>query len=501
MFSNQPSRLTIKSLDLIPLGTYDEQYIRPFETNVTGATLQAVTNNVKQNNGVVSASSISSLSSDFMRPTSSVERVAGIANGWNQRRLRFRVVAGYDDGFGSEKNIIVTGYTDHDGIIATPTGQTIDPNMVFYVNNINTLTTLQKPIPGGQVTQSYRNVGYDQVLCNQQFQSILQSNDTLNLIRPSDVYGNMSFDHIKNIDYITARGGVYNHGSVLSNMSTFNSRENNNPATYLNRTLKGYLTASQAADIGEDTMGVVTEARGYTMDNDVVKNEFMSAIALMSTGNINRNSFKMSDLRKIEPNIDQITNYFGGENRSYQMAQVGQFMPWGGNDGVTVSMVTLAQSVPSIMSSLMIPYIAFEASNASGGLEVRIASGKCLDKANEISKFETFKMRLIQEVLKGLTQNNQLNFFTQMVVDIYGETRITLNIANSGVYTAVSPTFADSLFPPVITSNKNRADNITSDIRQVVEVAAEAVHEMKSEVVASPQANFSASPFGGFNSF
>jgi len=82
----------------------------------------------------------------------------------------------------------------------------------------------------------------------------------------------------------------------------------------------------------------------------------------------------------------------------------------------------------------------------------------------DVDIIASFKHRIINEVLYDLTFGFQEYFALLMEADIFSDTLISLAIGDNEQIDYVVPTFANSKFSPVLTTNQDNLYRISSEI-------------------------------------
>ena len=84
------------------------------------------------------------------------------------------------------------------------------------------------------------------------------------------------------------------------------------------------------------------------------------------------------------------------------------------------------------------------------------------------SQYAMFIERLKHEVLRDVSFNFQEQIMLHLVADLFGETWIQLSLSGNPPIDFVTPSFADSLFLPVIATNKEHFYDLAHDIDSLV---------------------------------
>lgn len=473
MFSNSDSRfgivgnnlvkkIRVVSLKIQETGTYNQQYMRPYESNITVGTLNSVLERVgNQGPGEIQSEVFRGLASDIIAPTATPEAQIGIAGGWSEKRLRFVLEIEYERGsFGVTNTEYIMGYTDYTGV--SMSGH-IDPQMTFYINN-TIITTKQKVMTPTGINIIEVPSENTQVMCDNAFTGIFNG-PTMKMIRPEDL-----FKSIQNSVLYSSGDEVFDNRLTVTSIPVKSSRVNNLPDQYLTNVVNSYINAQTSLnDLGTQS-DLYNKAISNASIDCASRDPFMGAISVLKERNIS-NVFTMQDLLNIDPNADNVTTIAAiSPNAISMLHQTGQTAAWGGSDRVTLMASVIAQTVPAIMMELMISSICFTSTNydGMGRITTVISDGKGFTNLDMTSNFNKFIYRFENEVANILSFNNQDTFAVEIISASMGETWIKLSLSGGGFYDFVVPTFCDNLIAPVVTTDKNRITQIANDIDSLV---------------------------------
>lgn len=474
---------------LTQTGTYQEQSLRPFTTNIQADAINALQRSTRggRNLGV---SAVEDVAGSVIRPSATPEADVNIAHGWASRRFRFlmRVVEEHPFNAGHKVQRILFGYTDHSDASVNH----LDPEMRIYFNSETVIADQIRNTPNGPVAEPVV-LAANQIISpldmfgpNSNFSAYHQSPSSY-LIRPEDVFG---MGQTRSVTEKLQASGQFHGGIdlVLDSRSTvghggsykYSRRRDTSPSRYLSDTLTAYQHAVKEAQMAED--GIVGgdqevlygEAQSHASNQDIHTNMFFARLKdeaeFMERGYI---TFK--DLQRLFPEVHHTTKYSLDDGRSIRRVnQAIDSEHWRGSDNLTIAASTLAQVVPSIMMDNYIRTISFAVTNGHGYGEYLIdfhgdGTTGVVPGLSMIGPLEEFQRRLITDVLNTISMHNQIGFQISMSSDLAGDSVIDIAMDGEPVRRYVAPTFSDSLFTPVITHDRERPQHISSDLLYLVE--------------------------------
>lgn len=473
---NRVKNLSIRRLVMQDTGTYNAQFLRPYETNLTASALNTVIERTVQTKANrVDSNIFNDVVSDMITPAAAPEAMANITNNWDTRRIRFmlEVEAEYAAVSSTKTKIYVMGYTSFSGVTATGS---VAPDMVFFVNNIIQTRTTPILTPTGTVNVEVPKDA-SQVICDNtpNGQNIWMPNAE-RTIRPEDVFAYMEHSHVPT-DYMSSQGIMETRGLVTSQAAK-SSRSNNVGQRYLSSLLNGYMAANnEVALMGVNELELLTRARTHVYNDPAGRDPFLSAINAIRGGVVG-NTFTYADLQRLDPNVNHVTNYnYLGQAELAQFHQTGQTQHWEGRDAYTRAATIAAQAVPAIMMELMIGRISVHSTNYDqlGQTHTRIVSGQGFSEMDMTSYFNQFIARFEAEVVRNITYNYQTSYSLRVTSDVLGETWIQVSLNGEEAVDFVVPSFCDNLFAPVVTMSPQTPLNISNFTEGLVSNVVEAL--------------------------
>lgn len=480
-FSGISSQPNVEIIDfiLIQTGTYQDQYLRPFDVDVgpsQTARLAEATNGGQS----LDISSIEQVASSIIAPKSKTEGVSHIPNGWNCRRFSFIMRVKEEAKFqtGSSIERVFYGYTDQ----SDASFNNLDPQMRIYFNSELTIATDVRPGPQGVPLTSSRVLSASQIISPMDMAGPNNNGvfgDSIYLVRPEDAF---NYTHDVNTTQALTRNGAID-GSVDEMFDTrsmsshggyfkMNRRYDNSASRYLQRALAGYnhgLMESRDEHDGSAVGDVVlSSASSHVKNQEMYQINFFN-ILKEDCGYLEQSFVRYGDLCNVFPNLDRIANFTMDDGRSIRrLSTADQSNSWNGGEYHNIAPAMLAQVVPSIMMENFIRQINFTVVSGNGYGEyfidvnhqsVRMVSSNIPDD-RVLQCIEEFKRRLVVDILNYITHNNQIFCSIGMDTNLLAESVIDIALDTEPVVRYVAPTFGDGLFTPVATRDIEMRNNV-----------------------------------------
>lgn len=451
--------LRVTKLLLVETGSYNNQYRRPYNTKLTGDTMNALTERLT-GGSTYEPSQMGGIANQFIAPSATPESQISMVNGWNERRMSFMMEIEHSSQTGGRSVEIVLGYTSYSGV---GINGSIDPRMEFFINSTQHVRNSVEYTPmGNQNRQVVSDSSH--ILVDNGWTGIYNANKEQRM-RPEDVYTTMSRAQISGLN----DGSLLDTRAMSTNMAVKSRRSNNSAANYMSQILKGYNQASMSAEFGIGNQELLSMARGFAAEGIASKDPFILAISQirgMPTGN----TFTFNDLVTLDPNVQYVTKaQLMAPTAMAKIHNAGQTAEWSGSDFYTATANILSQSVPSLLMELALTRVVFKTTNRNigSGVTVGIYDAEGFSNGDYTTALDIFKMRLEHEILRDISFNNGIDFAIEMKVDLLGETWITLSMDGGPLTDYVTPSFADALLTPVLTLDNQRAINLASDFEQL----------------------------------
>lgn len=458
----QNRNITIEKLFLTETGTYNDMPYRPLKAN---ADLESIRNmqEVTQGGMYITPATVAGVAGGILRPSSEIEGISTIANGWGNARFRFMMEVVVNQGPGTTTRHILSGYTDHHDVSFR---KTLDPNMRLYINGGVKINQSMATTPtGNQVytrpIESYQLLtGSYAPSWNQQGGGIITQS-----MRPEDVFCSISKSILGN--------NVTDYRSSFAMNAKKSRRSNNLAPTHLATTLKAHTSATAAAhDTTDDFQTLMENARGFVIEDTVGSDDFLSFLGRNSSFN-DESSISYSELLSMDPTLEgRVLVSELGQTYRNDVHRTGQTEYWTSSTQETVIATILSQSIPAMMSELLLPKVSFWATNQTmdGSYDVRILSHAGFSTAMDMTpQLITFMDRIRTELLRDITRNNQIGINITVDADIMGDIKVSVSMNNNPTVDYNTPVFCDALFSSVITNTPNGLDRMASAVGDIAE--------------------------------
>ncbi len=465
---NQSSTLRVVSLDIQETGTYNNQYMRPYVTDINNRTMNAVANVASE--AMSRGKNISPLDmatvnngAPIIAPSTQVDAMATIANGWQERRFRFFMVVDQHFHVGGIHRFYFTGYSTH---VDSTYNNTLDPDMVFTINSMirSRIVEAMTPMHGKVIQENV--VSSRHLIANNNYAGAISTNQ-IYTIRPEDVYKYMQLDHIPDAGMNIINDTRVHAQKQASTSDTINGL----PHNYASRIINTYMQASQVnPTYGDDNVDVYTDCLKLctTMSSD---NPLIVALAQIRDHGYISNNFTLRELNKLDPNADSVTRYAPLTAQDYNVIHTaGSTSDWHGQDPLTIAAFKIVHAMSGILGMVNVQAIMFTSTNSTSDMmfETKVNGASSLNNVGLPQRCQTFITRFENEVLRDITYNNQLSYFLEVSADVFGETRIKMSLNGSPLYEYVFPSFSDNLTSPIVTTNSNNLLQISSDFSSLL---------------------------------
>lgn len=460
---NKAQQIRIVEISLIPTGTYNQQFSRPYTMDLSPGLLNQITETVAQATHMgqsVTPMTMATLGTSVVTPTPTHQGTVPIVNGWDTQRLRFRLIAEVTYSVGGSRRFYYTGYTDHLGV--STMNNYLDPDMVFYINSIISSRIIQSSTPMGNVNTINIERG-KHLLCDNNWQGALELNQSY-LLRPEDIYNNMATEHVrKHASNLLDTRNMVQRNVLESNIA------NGLPNNYVSNVIDGFVKATLQSTIGSQEPDIFADAQRH-VNGAPDPNPLITAITALRGFSTMSNSFTLSDLRSIDPMAAQPAYYEPTLADQGQMSRTGSTAEWHGSDGLTVTAVSLSQSIPAIMSAVGLQSLSFASHNDTIGcmIDTRISNGASLDRLDVERRALMFKTRFDSEVVPVISYNNMLRYYVSGDIDLFGDARIAIGLNGDAIYEYTMPIFAGNLVAPVVSRNSDHTQRIISDFGMIL---------------------------------
>ena len=480
--TNKVRAMYITDIIWRPTGTYNDMFLRPYTMTMDndyynrqfGTIVDAVASTPIGNlDGGTLATSLAGVFGIAQAPESS--KTVGIANGWSEKRYTFVLEVRCDYQTGGSQFFKIQGYTDHSGLNLNTLS--IDPNMVMYINNIMLLREEVRHFASGNVTTPVL-ISDQKLMFDNGVNSMPGQNA---LIRPADVYQIVDYQAmISSGD----SGRVLNSGNAINSLPKFSRKSNDVPTTFAANMLNAAMTCIPNGNMNND-QALRKDAMSFLRENSTVSNEFLHRLADHQASGIASGSFRWRDLLALDPSILQrhdcmkVVDDSDTFDNSFATIQhsAGSSEWWHGATIESRWAATLTHAVPSILMACGLGSIAFIATNRNGQTAVTILNGDSFSQFQADANFMKFSNRLSREILADLSYSDSMGYYVEVFCTFGGDTKVRVAVNGGPTTDYVAPTFCDSLFSPVITSDKNHSVGLATNLYDLTKEISGAVME------------------------
>ena len=454
------------SLILTPVGTYNDQYLRSYTTQLTGDLLAKIkevtafnidTSDLNSHVSNVTPASLVVINEpivDYLSfPGSKVE----IPNGFQTPRYVFVMKIEITSIIGFITTETISGYTDSMG--KTSKGS-IDDDMFFIINSIFTTRDYFITTPSGTLPFS-KIINNTNVLLN-------NTNSKQRLLRPQDIFGGIESKIMSERN----QESIFDYRSHLQTKPVLSNRSNNIPSVFISNIINAYRDSVRGQDDNEFelNMDAVNSAKVFVSESNLGTTIFGHDDGKHSGLPA---KFLFKDLVKMFPDAGSlvvVVDSFLGV--PYQVSNANDSSVWSTSDLTTKTAAVIASVVKTIMSELGIVLVEFGASNKfnfSDENPALITGVEFLFEHDNVTQtLDIFMNRIENELLKLISYNNQVSYEISVIANLFTDTVIDISLDNKTSTRFVAPMFCDSLFVPVITDKALNKDSLIADIETIL---------------------------------
>lgn len=442
---------------------YQTPYQRSFTVNANVGNLNKFESILNTNgvNNEISKMTLANHAPEIVGLTPVPTGQAEIPNGWNTKRARF-ILEVQKELNGLIQTSYIQGYTDY---FDSASGN-IDPNISFFINSI---TVVAKSYDVG----SGRWIVYPRKTFNvisdsyggSRYTEIATSDTNPTMIRPLDIMQNIYTNNIMQDPYLKV---VNTYGSIASNPYA-SYRNNNDPMSYFTKTLNGYIDAKSTASISVDPESILRAgtSSSYVIEDTPANNDFVRALYSL-TGEVCPTVFNLNQLVMIDPGvnnvnriIDRTRDYIPSINYALNTDITESTL----NPTVEVMKATIiANSLNSMLIDNMLSRISVSFGNTAGPQPIAVVTDvnsfiEGVDLWSECSKITNSIKSVLMPVVSD-SGNTIIEAFVES--DVLGDTTVGVSVNSGPVIVFRFPTFADSLYCPVVTNQQQKNSIVES---------------------------------------
>lgn len=477
--------IVVRKLVLRESGTYNNQFSRSYEAHLNAQSVNRLSEQVADKGlSVIKPSLLSGTASNMFSISATPESndPIGIQNGWNSQRLLFFMDV-MTTGIGGENTIYyIQGYTDYVGLSLQ--NKHLDPEMVFYINNIMVVKPLRAyNTPGGMVANQSL-VSTDHLLYNLQG----QNGHNRWAARPEDVYNILTGTSFSQRVADNNNGtfpNIHDKRAMLGSGPKMSRRTNAVPTNYTSDLLNSFIKASNTLSQETNPIDVYENAVDIVSESLPSYNPFLTALSKHSSSGMVSGAFRWRDLLSIDtslalPNNERLTVAVSGATQMRRQHQTGMTAHWNSGNIETKYAATISQAIPALMLECMLYQIAFSSTNlvrvegTLTGIYTLMTNGTAMHGGQAIREIEMFKHRLETEVLRDISYNNHQKFDIKVEASVFADTWISISIDGGPSYDFVTPTFCDGIISPVLSQNHDKVNELANSVGVLVSQVADA---------------------------
>ncbi len=480
----------------VETGTYQAQGLRPFKSNTNEAVVSAL-RQATQDGLNLGVAAVQEIASDVIVPQAMVESEVMIPYGFTSRRFRLlcRVNESHPFIKGTNTQRVFFGYSDHCDVAIG--GKELPDEMRIYFNSETIIQESVIPTPHGPQTQA-RIIGSNQIISpvnmvggqNGMFTRpsnfLIRPEDNFNLMQTKAVAKNLQDNGIVDVKIDTS----YDYRTMVGEGGSFkySMRKDTSPVRYLSSSLGAYqharseyndsmresdtLLFNKGSDPTEVLLG---EAANMCRNHAIQSNTFLGILrehaGFMEKGYVTWGRLKQLFPELANPAVTRFAMNRGESVRKVSQAHHSQAFTGADNTAIAVSL--LSQAIPSIMMDTFFRSVSFAVTNGHGPNEYVFeifenGTQSIIQNFAMLPYIQQLERRIKVDILNNISRGNQIPFRISCSSDLAGETIVDISLGSDPVERYVAPTFADSLFSPVITCNQNLSNEIANGITWLV---------------------------------
>lgn len=450
------TNFVIEDIIYYPTRNHMPVQLRPYVFSSNAESLGTLSDRLEQSkSGSVTPSLLSGLAGGLIQP-STVGFDSSVNVGWvGTRRFIFMMKVRYVYFTGVEMCVYVFGYTEYDGI--TPQGN-INTEMAHYINNVIETSTVTTPTPMGMRRMEKLASIYNAIYSTSQQDLYTQ--------RPVDIYQTYAANEMAG--YMDIDASFSNASSIISPFSkniVTSTTENCITTEYLSKILSSGMQSMKSREVvvSAYNMGSHDPVEKFFTEPSMTECEFIRTLGRLGGFRGVSGTFNMKALMCMDPTVIDRFKLFNltadfSNPLLTNTPEVGEY--WGGQDMVTTKAYSLIENAVGMATKYGFTKLSFIVSNMMdvlGGVNYSILDFKSflsLSQQDTNYILEVFKDKFNIEVYLNETQSGRISLHMECHVDILGTSKIYLEYAGFPGTWYTIPTFANSLFAPVVTNDQ-----------------------------------------------
>jgi hypothetical protein len=470
----QNSNIQIRKLILTETGDYKDQWLRPMTLNVDFDRLGRIEDVIVREQQLktynVKPSEIAKAAPDILLPSATVAGHVDIPYGWREKRLRFVLEAVHPaPGGHGEMVTVLQGYTEYFGI--SKQSKSIDPRMKFYINSV-LLLHRQVDHTGRLIARVIKHM--DVVHLPNGSMEVTDTTNQFTLNTPNLIV-------CRPEDVVTAIGVNYNmdnYGVDITPAGVLASpvdvrKDLNAPAKHIATTLSGILRSRMTTEFTYNDVDIYDQAASYVKSPNRLDSAFLDRLTMVKGMNID-NTFTIEDLRKIDPNVDNVTTAYVGSDVAIQQNQ-----PMFTTDTEELNTTTLenrlailiAESLSGLLAENLLTMVHMTVTNITPEPTANILfSASLVDGLDPVIWAERLKTQFLEIIWPTVSANNQMLVNLDVFANLVSDTFVTISVNGNPEVMFRIPTFASATFTPLM-MNKQTFETVTSGYKQLTDIA------------------------------
>lgn len=397
-----------------------------------------------------------------------------IPHGWDTQRLMYLLAVDEVVSDSCTMTHYLQGYSEyHDPSL---TGR-IDPNMNFFINSIITVIRTRNPYTNlldTRVHEAYNVItdtkgGYT-------YEAADVPGAGVDLIRPADILTNLYSDSlysdmgVSNVNVST---------TSMGNGANTSKKSNNDPLKYFTNTVNAVITGKSTDHGYGTTESVLAAANAVVEENTIGNNGFIYEL-VRRTGIMEPNSFTLAVLEQIDPSVSsKVTMAASGSllndptvyNTVLDTNDTESMLNYTVESDVAQIFIN---AVSGVMSENMITVLSGTITNQFGTPVTTISNIQSFLEGVDITPYGNRIINYIDAVIVPQISYNNLRMIDIVFeCDLIGDTVVSISVDGGIAVPYRLPTFADSLYSPVI-ADKGVKDAIVDDFSTVVDTVISA---------------------------
>jgi hypothetical protein len=477
--------IRVVELLLIDTGTYNQQYLKPYESSLdaqgTGIVVDRISEAVAKGASITSNTFLG-LGTSIVAPSAGTVLPVGILNGWNNQRMRFKLTIDTTNNAGSVVRYIYIGYTSNNNLIPGISfdGPKVDPTMVFKVNTVTRTRVNYQITPHGE-QRSYTTLSTCNVLVNPNWSQVM-SDTNMYMMRPMDVISHRATQSLRSINT-----NFIDTSSIVTSRPEYANLAAGNISDYASSIVSNALKVGLVNDPSNKGNPY---HHAKQMASDKVDNPLFDALCRIRGTIAADGTFTIAELMQMDPNTDNMTAYAPlDQNDVKQVHRSGQTCDWNGSDITTQAATIIANGIPGIMARLGLIRLALNSTNSViGSIPTTTVSGAVSVNSQvnmDVQSFSRIKAELITrieyDIMNPITFGFDIEYYVGINADLNGEMWISIGLSGEPPRDYVFPCFSSSAMTPVLTHDMQKAYNLAGVFGGIIDECVQNIPSMQDD--------------------